>query len=178
MASAILICWRLAARSAAKDRRDPLQSPRRLAGARQRERRGFEHGRFSRPARALPSTRRSPLPLSSLLQYAGRRTCAGCDHQQAKVTPLLPRPVRARKRLKLGQYRHRRVSRPEGFHLQPLAEPGVRLSPHPAPIRQACRHRRAANAQRACASHARSSPGRDARVLNGDGSACTFASTK
>jgi len=41
--------------------------------------------------------------------------------------------------LALGQNRHRGVSRPEGFHLQPLAEPGVRLSPHPAPIRQACR---------------------------------------
>src|SRR3954466_10899416 len=29
-----------------------------------------------------------------------------------------------------------RVSRPEGFHLQPLAEPDVNLSAHPAPIIQ------------------------------------------
>jgi hypothetical protein len=28
------------------------------------------------------------------------------------------------------------VSRPEGFHLQPLAEPDVNLSAHPAPIIQ------------------------------------------
>ena len=73
---------------------------------------------------------------------------------------------------------YRRVSRPEGFHLQPLAEPGVRLSPHPAPIRSARRLRQAASARIAMGFRARSSPGRDARVLNGDGSAFTFASTK
>jgi len=28
------------------------------------------------------------------------------------------------------------VSRPEGFHLKPLAEPYVRLSPHTAPVSQ------------------------------------------
>lgn len=42
-----------------------------------------------------------------------------------------------------------------GFQLQPLAEPGVRLLPHPAPIGQACRHRLVANAQRTCGRNAR-----------------------
>src|SRR5436189_6008457 len=37
------------------------------------------------------------------------------------------------------------VSRPAGFHRQPLAEPSVRLSPHSAPIRQTCRSCRAAS---------------------------------
>ena len=32
-----------------------------------------------------------------------------------------------------------RVSRPEGLHHRPLAEPSMRLSPHSAPIRQTCR---------------------------------------
>ena len=32
-----------------------------------------------------------------------------------------------------------RMSRPEGFHLEPLAEPDVNLSAHPAPIKQTLR---------------------------------------
>jgi hypothetical protein len=40
------------------------------------------------------------------------------------------------------------VSRPAGFHRQPLSEPCVRLSPHTAPIRQTNRWLRNASVQR------------------------------
>src|SRR5207249_12334628 len=40
------------------------------------------------------------------------------------------------------------VSRPAGFHRQPLAEPSARLSPHSAPIRQTCPSRRAPRVRR------------------------------
>src|ERR1700691_1449096 len=39
----------------------------------------------------------------------------------------------------LGEASLPRVSRPAEFRHRPLAEPSVRLSPHSAPIRQACR---------------------------------------
>src|SRR3954451_13809513 len=43
---------------------------------------------------------------------------------------------------------HAMVSRPEEFHLQPLAEPCVSLSPHTAPIRRTRRQYLSANARR------------------------------
>ena len=48
------------------------------------------------------------------------------------------------------------ASGPRGFHPRPLPEPGVRLSPHPVPIRPACRLRRAASARTIVGSRARS----------------------
>ena len=62
--------------------------------------------------------------------------------------------------LALGQHRHGRASRPRGFHPRPLPEPGVRLSPHPAPIRPARRLRQVASARTIVGFHARSSRGK------------------
>ena len=70
------------------------------------------------------------------------------------------------------------VSRPRELHPWPLAEPGVKLSPHPAPIRQVRRYCQVANVRRVFCSHARSSQGRGARVPDAGGSACISASTK
>ena len=76
------------------------------------------------------------------------------------------------------EHRDGGVSRPRESHPWPLAEPGVKLSPHPAPIRQVRRHCQAANVRRVFCSHARSSQGRGARVPDAGGSACIFASTR
>jgi hypothetical protein len=60
-------------------------------------------------------------------------------HHKAIVSYV--NPASARVGLSPGQNWHRRMSRLKGFHLKPLAEPGLSLSPHPAFIRQACRQR-------------------------------------
>src|ERR1700704_2877912 len=67
------------------------------------------------------------------------------------------------------------VSRPEGFHLRPLAERCVNLSIHTAPIRRTCWFRMFASARRGPHFPAPAFAGKDWREFCGTESACTFA---
>ena len=94
-------------------------------------------------------------PIARVIEHRRRRPGAAERPVVADVDPEPPGVG-----LALGQHRHRRASRPRGFHPRPLPEPGVRLSPHPAPIRPARRLRQVASARTTVGFRARSSRGK------------------
>ena len=94
------------------------------SGAKHRSRLAARGG----PQTAGPPFLRTP-SRRALSQSGGRSSCRA---HFAKTTAGLKRsPPPAEPSFRAGAL----VSRPVGFHRQPLAEPDVRLSPHPAPIK-------------------------------------------
>ena len=91
-------------------------------------------------------------PIARVMEDRGRRPGAA---ERPIVANIDPEPAGVG--LAFGQHRHGRASRPRGFHPRPLPEPGVRLSPHPAPIKPARHLRQVANARTAAGFRARSS---------------------
>ena len=97
-------------------------------------------------------------PVARVVEHRGRRPGAA---ERPIVADVDPEPTGVG--LAFGQHRNGGASRPRGFHPRPLPEPGVRLSPHPAPIKPARHLRQVANARRAAGFRARCSQENHAR---------------
>jgi hypothetical protein len=99
-------------------------------------------------------------PSGSLRRWAGERQQVEDREHSRKVLPAVAEVV-----LEVVAFRFRDieafvVSRPEEFHLRPLAEPCVRLSPHTAPVGRTRRQYLFANVRRDTGSSVRWSRGR------------------
>ena len=105
-------------------------------------------------------------PVTRVIEHRRRRPGAAEGRIVADIDPTAPGVG-----LALGQHGNRRASRPRGFHPRPLPEPGVRLSPHPAPIRPARRLRQVASARTIVGYRARSFRGKPGRGPIDGGSA-------